>query len=447
MEPLMNNYKTWKITIVGCGSTGCKIAGYFINNGWDVKLFDRSPTVIRNVWKMVQSDIEYKFARNRFAGTCTGGLICANDIADAVRHADLVIEAIEDELLSKQNLFEILGRHCKPNAILATTTHQYDISQIAENTRNKDRVMGIQFMCPIYDNPEVMVTPARETSEEKINIISNFLSNLGKRVEVNHWSIFSGRTVENEDPDVLWSHINRVLSLQMRSPNSGSLPGIPFPLPNLNPIPNTNMNTNTNMNMNMNTNMNTNTNINTNPTTSSIPRTLSSQTPNLGVNANLGMNTNQNRSRILNSNEELSSLLTRVFGSSEALPTLPPFPQLGAPGTLPPLPPLSLLPELARLTNRAPTTAPTAAPTTAPKASRPVPHMDWTCEDEDKDDEAVGKPPQECSICLEKPRNCLFNPCHHIVSCTKCAGILLRNGAGCPLCRQVVSNAVKVYFG
>uniref|UniRef100_A0A0B7APH7 RING-type domain-containing protein n=1 Tax=Arion vulgaris TaxID=1028688 RepID=A0A0B7APH7_9EUPU len=52
---------------------------------------------------------------------------------------------------------------------------------------------------------------------------------------------------------------------------------------------------------------------------------------------------------------------------------------------------------------------------------------------------------RDCAICMDRLRDCLFTPCHHMVTCYECGEILQRRHDACPICRKDIDKAVKVY--
>lgn len=53
----------------------------------------------------------------------------------------------------------------------------------------------------------------------------------------------------------------------------------------------------------------------------------------------------------------------------------------------------------------------------------------------------------DCAICMDKPRDCVMRPCHHMVTCYKCAAMLINRRDGCPICRKDIIEIIKVYSG
>ncbi|XP_045175082.2 3-hydroxybutyryl-CoA dehydrogenase-like [Mercenaria mercenaria] len=53
----------------------------------------------------------------------------------------------------------------------------------------------------------------------------------------------------------------------------------------------------------------------------------------------------------------------------------------------------------------------------------------------------------DCAICMDKPRDCVMRPCHHMVTCYMCAAMLINRRDGCPICRKDITEIIRVYSG
>jgi len=70
----------------------------------------------------------------------------ASSVDEAARQADLVIEAVPDELESKLEIFTLLDKVCRPATILATTAQTLSVTEIASITFRRDRCIGMRFV-------------------------------------------------------------------------------------------------------------------------------------------------------------------------------------------------------------------------------------------------------------------------------------------------------------
>ena len=51
----------------------------------------------------------------------------------------------------------------------------------------------------------------------------------------------------------------------------------------------------------------------------------------------------------------------------------------------------------------------------------------------------------DCAICMDKDRNCVMRPCHHMVTCYDCAAMLINRRDGCPICRKDILEIIKIF--
>ncbi len=137
--------------IVGCGTMGGGIAMNFANAGIPVTVvetdqgaLDRGLGLIRKNYaatvekgRMTQAEMERRVT-----------LIRPSTRYDDLKHADIVIEAVYENLELKRQIFAKLDAVTKPEAILATNTSTLDINAIAAATRRADRVVGTHFFSP-----------------------------------------------------------------------------------------------------------------------------------------------------------------------------------------------------------------------------------------------------------------------------------------------------------
>jgi len=102
------------------------------------------------------------------------------NLLEAVKDADLVIEAIVENLLTKQKMFESIDSVAKTTAIFASNTSSIPISLIAKNSKRLDRFCGLHFFNPVamMDLLEVIRIP--ETSEETYQSVMTFGRKIGK---------------------------------------------------------------------------------------------------------------------------------------------------------------------------------------------------------------------------------------------------------------------------
>ena len=175
------------IAIIGSGTMGSGIAQVAATAGCAVKLFDLNQEALNKskinlentLSKLVEKgkfdDVEKSRIQNNIQY-----IINLNDLSDA----DLVIEAIVENLEIKQKLFADLEKIVSQTTILASNTSSLSITSIASICKNSERVIGIHFFNPAPLMQLVEVIPAIQTSNEVLEKTTQIISDWKKVVAV-----------------------------------------------------------------------------------------------------------------------------------------------------------------------------------------------------------------------------------------------------------------------
>jgi 3-hydroxybutyryl-CoA dehydrogenase len=117
------------------------------------------------------------------AETIVSRLEYASSVDEAARQADLIIEAVPDELESKLEIFTLLDKICRPATILATTTQMLSVTEIASITFRPDRCIGMRFA---WDNRIIRLelVCGTESSRETRTVCERAARRLAKEVAI-----------------------------------------------------------------------------------------------------------------------------------------------------------------------------------------------------------------------------------------------------------------------
>ena len=158
-----------KVGVIGAGTMGSGIAMNFANAGMAVRLLEVNnealqkglDTIARNYAGGVQrgkmSEQDANTTRERITGT--------TDYAD-LADADLIVEAVYENLELKQDIFRRLDGIAKPGAILATNTSYQDVNKIAAATGRPEDVIGLHFFSPAHIMKLLEVVRADKTADD-----------------------------------------------------------------------------------------------------------------------------------------------------------------------------------------------------------------------------------------------------------------------------------------
>ncbi|MEW5990189.1 MAG: 3-hydroxyacyl-CoA dehydrogenase NAD-binding domain-containing protein [Chloroflexota bacterium] len=141
------------IGVIGAGTMGAGIAQVALEAGWSVRLHDAAPGAAERGRERIEAGLRRRVEKRDHDPGWTRTRLAALDIADTLTAAsdgaDLVIEAIVEDLEAKQALFATLDALAPPATILATNTSALSVTAIAEAaTRHPERVLGLHFFNP-----------------------------------------------------------------------------------------------------------------------------------------------------------------------------------------------------------------------------------------------------------------------------------------------------------
>jgi 3-hydroxybutyryl-CoA dehydrogenase len=178
-----------RVAVVGAGTMGNGIAHVFAQHGWETGLIDTSEDALGRGVATIKKNLERlekKGAVSHQLSADTLGRIKPSTSFDAVKTADLVVEAATENPEIKFDIFEDLDRFAPKDAILASNTSSISITEIAKQTRRPERVIGMHFMNPVPLMKLVEVIRGPKTSSETVRRTVEIVQELGKTaVEVN----------------------------------------------------------------------------------------------------------------------------------------------------------------------------------------------------------------------------------------------------------------------
>ena len=178
------------ITVIGAGTMGNGIAHAFAQSGYLVNLVDISADSLDRAIAIITKNLDRLLSKEKISeedkNNTLSNISTNTDLTDAVKDADLVIEAATENIDIKLKIFKQLDEICDDNTILATNTSSISITKIGSVTNRMDKVIGMHFMNPVPIMKLVEVIRGKETSDITTTTIMELSKNLGKvPVEVN----------------------------------------------------------------------------------------------------------------------------------------------------------------------------------------------------------------------------------------------------------------------
>ncbi|MCK9229175.1 MAG: 3-hydroxyacyl-CoA dehydrogenase [Syntrophales bacterium] len=200
------------IAVIGAGDMGHGIAACFIRAGYRVVLRDIEQEYIDrgvdNIRKSLSRLVNKGTMTREAFDEALSRLVPMIDLAEAVRNADFVIEAVPERPDLKKSVFAELDRNAPKRAILASNTSNISITDIAAATGRPDKVVGCHFFNPAMVMKLVEVTRGDHSSDESIQTACELARKIGKVpviVEKDSPGFISNRV--NEPTVVLLSKI------------------------------------------------------------------------------------------------------------------------------------------------------------------------------------------------------------------------------------------------
>jgi len=175
------------IAVIGAGALGREIAYASVLGGYRTILEDILPASLRNAAAELRqhlaraaevgpwSEAEANAAFNRLEYAAT--------VEQAAREADLVFEAVPDEMESKTEIFTLLDKICRPATILASNTSSLSVTEIASVTYRAPKVLGMR----LANGPATKlleIVRGRQTSDATIAACAEVARRLGREVVV-----------------------------------------------------------------------------------------------------------------------------------------------------------------------------------------------------------------------------------------------------------------------
>jgi 3-hydroxybutyryl-CoA dehydrogenase len=172
------------ITIIGAGLMGYGIALVFAQKNYSITLVDVKDELLRNAVENIKATIYLLTTEGlkleNDIDTILNNITTTTSLEEAVSEAQLVIEAVSENLELKQKIFKDMDGLCDGEVILTTNTSVISVSEIAEKAQKKKRIVGTHFWNPPYMIPLVEVVKGNDTSTETMNVTYEIMKLAGK---------------------------------------------------------------------------------------------------------------------------------------------------------------------------------------------------------------------------------------------------------------------------
>jgi 3-hydroxybutyryl-CoA dehydrogenase len=176
------------IAVIGAGRVGRGIAQVAALGGYRTILEDLLPNALRRAESEIRDSLDQAVDSSRVsieaARIAFSRLEFAGSIEEAARLADLVIEAVPEELESKIEMFTLLDKICRPGTILASHLSSLSITEISRVTYRAKNCLGMRFAEPVDREKRLEVIRGQETDDGTLATAVEVGRRMGKDVIV-----------------------------------------------------------------------------------------------------------------------------------------------------------------------------------------------------------------------------------------------------------------------
>ena len=170
--------KLQNVSIIGAGFMGTQIGLQCAVHGCDTTIVDTESSALERSKNLVDEELKRRMQGGEMSAAqrdkALGQLHYASDLANGVRTAELVIEAIPEKLELKRQLFAELDALTAPSAILASNSSSIKISAIEDATQRLDKVLNLHFYGIVWERPMVELMRGSATAEDTIEQVYRF---------------------------------------------------------------------------------------------------------------------------------------------------------------------------------------------------------------------------------------------------------------------------------
>jgi len=192
------------VSVIGAGIMGRGIAHAAALGGYRTIIEDIVPASLRRAETEIRGNldkaVELGKVSKEAADAAHKRIEYAGSVEEAAREADIVIEAVPEEMESKIEIFTLLDTICRPHTILATNTSSLSVTEIAAVTYRAPKCLGMHFFNPVHKMKLLEIVRGLETDQTTIDAAYEVGRRMGKEM-----------VVIRESPGFITSRINALI--------------------------------------------------------------------------------------------------------------------------------------------------------------------------------------------------------------------------------------------
>lgn len=174
------------VCVIGMGTMGSQIGIVCANGGYKTIMVEQNEQMIEKGLGGIEQFLGYVEKKGKVSAetgkAALGRIEATTDKKKAFSEADLIIEAVFEDMALKKELFAEMDEVCKKDAILASNTSTLSISEMAAVTSRPENCIGTHFLIPAALTPLVELVRALQTSDETHGRTIEFIKSCGKDV-------------------------------------------------------------------------------------------------------------------------------------------------------------------------------------------------------------------------------------------------------------------------
>lgn len=172
-----------RVMVLGAGFMGHSIAQVCANGGYEVDLWDLTDELAQKGYDSIAQGLDRQVARGKDTQEHVDALLgrlhpCSN--ISAAAQADLIIEAVVEDVKIKQDVLAKAEAYCGEDTILGTNTSFIPITRLAECLQKPERFIGLHFFAPVYAMKLLEIIRGEKTSDKTVEKAREFGEQIGK---------------------------------------------------------------------------------------------------------------------------------------------------------------------------------------------------------------------------------------------------------------------------
>ncbi len=196
-----------KIVVCGAGTMGSGIAQVSANAGYDVWMYDLTEEFAQGGKNRIAAGLNRQIERGKMTeeqkNTLLDRLHPTTDL-ECAKDADLIVEAVLENIQVKKDLFAKLEEVCPDEAIIGTNTSYIPISMLAADMKHPERFLGMHFFNPVYAMKLLEIIRGEKTSDATFEAVLAFAPTIGK----------TPVSVKKEIPGFIVNRLNKAVQLE-----------------------------------------------------------------------------------------------------------------------------------------------------------------------------------------------------------------------------------------